>query len=40
MGNDIFGVKWRNWKVNFKELESVFSQTQVYGMPRVLQPAQ
>ena len=35
MGNDIFGVKWRNWKVNFKELESVFSQTQVYGMPRV-----
>ena len=20
MGNDIFGVKWRNWRVNFKAL--------------------
>jgi arylsulfatase len=35
MGNDIYGVKWRNWKVNFKELESVFGATQEYGMPRV-----
>jgi arylsulfatase len=35
MGNDIFGVKWRNWKVNFKELDSVFSETREYGMPRV-----
>ncbi len=35
MGNDIFGVKWRNWKVNFKELDTVFSETVTYGMPRV-----
>jgi arylsulfatase len=35
MGNDIFGVKWRNWKVNFKEMDSVFSAKVEYGMPRV-----
>ena len=35
MGNDIYGVKWRNWKVNFKELDSVMSKTEEYGMPRV-----
>ncbi|MEH6581505.1 MAG: sulfatase-like hydrolase/transferase [Halioglobus sp.] len=35
MGNDVYGVKWRNWKINFKELESVFSETVSYGMPRV-----
>ena len=35
MGNDIYGVKWRNWKVNFKELDSVMSETAQYGMPRV-----
>jgi arylsulfatase len=35
MGNEIFGVKWRDWKVNFKELESVFGQTKEYGMPKV-----
>jgi len=35
MGNDIYGVKWRNWKVNFKELDSVMSKTVEYGMPRV-----
>jgi arylsulfatase A-like enzyme len=35
MGNDVFGVKWRNWKVNFKEMDSVFSETVQYGMPRV-----
>ena len=35
MGNDIYGVKWRNWKVNFKELDSVMSQVAEYGMPRV-----
>jgi arylsulfatase len=34
-GNDIFGVKWRNWKVNFRELDSVFGQIQEFGMPRV-----
>ena len=35
MGNDIFGVKWRNWKVNFKEQDSVFSETRSYTTPRV-----
>jgi len=35
MGNDIFGVKWRNWKVNLKEQESVFGETISYGTPRV-----
>lgn len=35
MGNDVYGVKWRNWKVNFKELDSVFGKTMEYGMPRV-----
>ena len=35
MGNDIYGVKWRNWKVNFKELDSVFSEVRELGMPRV-----
>jgi arylsulfatase A-like enzyme len=35
MGNDIFGVKWRNWKLNFKELDSVFSEEVKWGVPRV-----
>jgi arylsulfatase len=35
MGNDIFGVKWRDWKVTFKEQDSVFSETLSYGTPRV-----
>jgi len=34
-GNDIFGVKWRNWKVNLKEQETVFSSKIDYGLPRV-----
>lgn len=35
MGNDIFGVKWRNWKVNLKEQDSVFGETKSYGTPRI-----
>jgi arylsulfatase len=35
MGNDIFGVKWRNWKINLKEQDSVFAETVSYGTPRV-----
>ncbi|UCC31787.1 MAG: sulfatase-like hydrolase/transferase, partial [Phycisphaerales bacterium] len=34
-GNDVFGVKWRNWKVNLKEQQTVFSETLDYGLPRV-----
>ena len=35
MGDAIFGVKWRNWKLNLKEQDNVFSDTREYGMPRV-----
>ena len=35
MGNEIYGVKWQNWKLNFKEQETVFSETLSYGTPRV-----
>jgi arylsulfatase len=35
MGNEVFGVKWRNWKVTFKEQDSVFGETRSYGTPRV-----
>jgi len=35
MGNDVWGVKWQNWKVNFKEQETIFDETKSFGMPRV-----
>jgi len=35
MGNEVFGVKWRNWKINFKEQDSVFSEARSYPTPRV-----
>jgi arylsulfatase len=35
MGNDVWGVKWRNWKINLKEQETVFSGTIDYGLARV-----
>ena len=35
MGEEIFGVKWRNWKVNFKEQDTIFSEKRTYGTPRV-----
>jgi arylsulfatase len=35
MGNDIFGVKWRNWKLHFKEQDSAFDEMRIYTMPRV-----
>jgi arylsulfatase len=35
MGSDIYGVKWRNWKLNFKELETVSADVKEYGMPRL-----
>jgi hypothetical protein len=31
----VFGVKWRNWKLHFKEQGSAFDQPQMYTMPRV-----
>ena len=35
MGNDIFGVKWRNWKVHFKEQTAWNGVLREYTMPRV-----
>jgi len=35
MGNDIFGVKWKNWKLHFKEQNSWNSEMITYTMPRV-----
>ncbi len=35
MGNEVWGVKWRNWKLNLKEQETVFSGTIDYGLARV-----
>ena len=35
MGNEIFGVKWRNWKLHFKEQDSVFGELRTYTLPRV-----
>ena len=35
MGNDIYGVKWRNWKLNFKEIDTVFGEVKEYGMPKL-----
>ena len=35
MGNDVWGVKWQNWKLNFKEQDNILSETKSYGMPRI-----
>ena len=35
MGNDIFGVKWNNWKLHFKEQTAWNSLMDTYTMPRV-----
>ena len=35
MGNEIFGVKWRNWKLHFKEQETWDGVLRNYTMPRV-----
>jgi arylsulfatase len=35
MGNDVFGVKWRNWKVHFSEQEDWSAVLNSYTMPRV-----
>lgn len=35
MGNDIFAVKWRNWKLHFKEQNSWNSEMITYTMPRL-----
>ncbi len=35
MGNNVFGVKWRNWKLHLKEQDNILSGTVDYGVPRV-----
>lgn len=35
MGNEIYGIKWRNWKVNYKELDDAFAEVKSYGIPKV-----
>jgi arylsulfatase len=35
MGNDVFGVKWRNWKLHFKEQDTWNTILRTYTMPRV-----
>jgi arylsulfatase len=35
MGNDVFGVKWRNWKLHFKEQTAWNGELRSYTMPRL-----
>ncbi len=35
MGNDVFGVKWRDWKIHFKEQTGWNGVLREYTMPRV-----
>ena len=35
MGNDIFAVKWRNWKLHFKEQDAWNGELITYTMPRL-----
>jgi len=35
MGNDVFGVKWRNWKIHFNEQDAWNTVLRTYTMPRV-----
>jgi len=35
MGNDIFGVKWRDWKLHFKEQSTWNAVLRDYTVPRV-----
>jgi arylsulfatase len=35
MGNDIFGVKWKDWKIHLKEQDAWNTPLRTYTMPRV-----
>ncbi len=35
MGTKVFAVKWQNWKLHFKELESWAGETITYEMPKL-----
>jgi arylsulfatase len=34
VGNELFGIKWRNWKMMFKEFEWGTDEMKTYGFPR------
>jgi arylsulfatase len=34
VGNELCGVKWRNWKMMFKELDEAIGAVKTYGVPR------
>ena len=34
-GNQVFGVKWGDWKVMFKENAGIFSKTETFDTPRI-----
>jgi arylsulfatase len=34
MGSEVFGVKWRNWKLHFKEQDAWSGELRTYTMPR------
>ena len=34
VGNDMFGIKWRNWKMMFKEVERGTDNKKTYDFPR------
>jgi arylsulfatase A-like enzyme len=35
VGNDLFGVKWRNWKMMFKEVERGSDEKKTFDFPRI-----
>ena len=35
MGTSVYALKWRNWKLHFKELNTIFGEVKDYGMPRL-----
>jgi arylsulfatase len=35
MGNEVFGVKWKDWKIHFKEMDAWNTILRTYAMPRV-----
>jgi arylsulfatase len=35
MGTEIFALKWRNWKLHFKEQDTAFGVMRTYTMPRL-----
>ena len=35
MGNDVYGIKWRNWKLPLKELDTWSGVVKEYGMPKL-----